>query len=295
VKVAVLDDYQRVALSYPYWSTLPADVAVVPFHDHVPAADLPALLEPFDVVVAMRERTPLPDGLLKTLPRLKLIVTAGMANAAIDMRAARVQELLRVIPNGFWPNQYANARNAESHHRTTIEEIVRDCGEVDYLLVAASTCGTLRGCHDYLRENRLRTRLIAVDALGSVIFGGEKQKRLLPGMGAAMTPPLCPSGAIERVIYASDLESIVGCRRLLLRESIFAGASSGGVMAAVEKLAAEVEPGSTCVAILPDRGERYLDTVFSNAWVYEHFGDIEHHWTASSRPAMAEVALASHG
>lgn len=89
MKVAVLDDYQRVALSYPYWSTLPADVTVVPFHDHVPAADLPALLEPFDVVVAMRERTPLRGELLKTLPRLKLIVTAGMANAAIDMRAAR--------------------------------------------------------------------------------------------------------------------------------------------------------------------------------------------------------------
>jgi phosphoglycerate dehydrogenase-like enzyme len=89
VKVAVLDDYQRVALSYPYWSTLPADVSVVPFHEHVPAADLPALLAPFDAVVAMRERTALPASLLAELPRLRLIVTAGMANAAIDMAAAR--------------------------------------------------------------------------------------------------------------------------------------------------------------------------------------------------------------
>jgi phosphoglycerate dehydrogenase-like enzyme len=89
VKVAVLDDYQRVALSYPYWATLPADVSVVPFHEHVPAADLPALLEPFDVVVAMRERTALPASLLAALPRLRLIVTAGMANAAIDVAAAR--------------------------------------------------------------------------------------------------------------------------------------------------------------------------------------------------------------
>jgi len=91
VKVAVLDDYQRVALSHPYWATLPADVSVVPFHDHVPAADLPALLEPFDVVVAMRERTALPGSLLAGLPRLKLIVTAGMANAAIDLAAARAR------------------------------------------------------------------------------------------------------------------------------------------------------------------------------------------------------------
>ena len=89
MKVALLDDYQRVALSYPYWATLPADVSVVPFHEYVPAAELPALLEPFDVVVAMRERSSLPAALLAELPRLKLIVTAGMANAAIDLAAAR--------------------------------------------------------------------------------------------------------------------------------------------------------------------------------------------------------------
>jgi phosphoglycerate dehydrogenase-like enzyme len=92
VKVAVLDDYQRVALSYPYWSALPADVEVVPFHDHIAAADeLAAALEPFDVVVAMRERTPLPAELLARLPRLRLLVTTGMANAAIDLAAARSQ------------------------------------------------------------------------------------------------------------------------------------------------------------------------------------------------------------
>jgi phosphoglycerate dehydrogenase-like enzyme len=90
VKVAVLDDYQRVALSYPYWSTLPASVEVVPFHEHVTDADeLAELLAPFDVVVAMRERTALPGSLLARLPRLRLIVTAGMANAAIDLAAAR--------------------------------------------------------------------------------------------------------------------------------------------------------------------------------------------------------------
>ncbi len=90
MNVAVLDDYQRVALSYPYWSGLPADVRVTPFHSHIADEDeLAARLEPFDVVVAMRERTPLPASLLSRLPRLRLVVTAGMANAAIDVAAAR--------------------------------------------------------------------------------------------------------------------------------------------------------------------------------------------------------------
>lgn len=89
MNVAVLDDYQRVALSYSYWETLPSDIGVVPFHEHIASLDeLAARLEPFEVVVAMRERTPLPRALLERLPKLKLIVTAGMHNASIDVAAA---------------------------------------------------------------------------------------------------------------------------------------------------------------------------------------------------------------
>ncbi len=89
MKVAVLDDYQHVALSHPDWAALPPDIEVVPFHEHLPPGELAERLVPFDAVVAMRERTPLPGSLLARLPRLRLIVTAGMANASIDLAAAR--------------------------------------------------------------------------------------------------------------------------------------------------------------------------------------------------------------
>jgi len=89
VKVAVLDDYQHVALSHPAWATLAPDIEVVPFHEHLPPDELADRLAPFDAAVAMRERTPLPGTLLARLPRLRLIVTAGMANASIDLAAAR--------------------------------------------------------------------------------------------------------------------------------------------------------------------------------------------------------------
>ena len=92
MNVAILDDYQHVALSYPYWSDLPAEVSVVPFHERiVDPDDLVARLEPFEIVVAMRERTPLPRSVLERLPRLRLLVTTGMGNAAIDVDAAREQ------------------------------------------------------------------------------------------------------------------------------------------------------------------------------------------------------------
>jgi phosphoglycerate dehydrogenase-like enzyme len=89
VQVALLDDYQQVALAHPGWATLPPDVEVVSFPEHLPPGELAARLEPFDVVVAMRERTPLPADLLARLPNLRLVVTTGMANASIDIAAAR--------------------------------------------------------------------------------------------------------------------------------------------------------------------------------------------------------------
>ncbi len=85
--VAVLDDYQDVARAFGPWDVLDADVTV--FHDHVDGIDaLAERLAPFDVVVAMRERTPFGADLLARLPRLRLLVTTGMANPSIDIAAA---------------------------------------------------------------------------------------------------------------------------------------------------------------------------------------------------------------
>ncbi len=89
LRVAVLDDYQRVAARMADWSALGPDVAITYFHDHVPSADqLVQRLAGYDVVVAMRERTPFPRALLERLDDVKVIVTKGMVNAAIDVEAA---------------------------------------------------------------------------------------------------------------------------------------------------------------------------------------------------------------
>jgi len=88
-RIAVLDDYQSVASTYADWSRLPEPVEVVEFADHVADEDaLVARLQPFDVVVAMRERTPFPREVLERLPDLKLLVTTGMRNKSIDVEAA---------------------------------------------------------------------------------------------------------------------------------------------------------------------------------------------------------------
>jgi phosphoglycerate dehydrogenase-like enzyme len=89
IRIAVLDDYQGVALTSADWSRVTARADVTTFSDHVSDADeLVARLTPFDVVFVMRERTPLPRAILERLPRLKMIASTGAANASIDMVAA---------------------------------------------------------------------------------------------------------------------------------------------------------------------------------------------------------------
>lgn len=128
----------------------------------------------------------------------------------------------------------------------------------------------------------MKTRVYAVDAVGSVIFGGKKAKRLIPGHGAALRPELFREGMAHQCIQVTDLDCIEGCRRLAKREAILAGGSSGAVLMAVERVKNEIERGATCVAIFPDRGERYLDTIYSDNWVEEHFGDVAHLWESPS-------------
>jgi phosphoglycerate dehydrogenase-like enzyme len=88
-RIAVLDDYQSVAATFTDWSQLSEPAEVVEFHDHVGDANaLVARLQPFDVVIAMRERTPFPRQVLERLPNLRLLVTTGMRNRSIDVEAA---------------------------------------------------------------------------------------------------------------------------------------------------------------------------------------------------------------
>ena len=89
-KIAILDDYQNVALKMADWSALAARADITVFDDHL--ADPEAVVErlaPFDIVCVMRERTPLPREVLQRLPRLKLIASTGPGNASIDQSAAK--------------------------------------------------------------------------------------------------------------------------------------------------------------------------------------------------------------
>lgn len=196
----------------------------------------------------------------------------------LQARINRVQSLLQSIPNSFWPDQYSNIQNAIAHEQTMHEIATELDDKVDYLFCSTSTCGTIRGCATYARNHKLQTKVLAVDAIGSVLFSDKPAKRLIPGHGAAVVPKLLKRDLIDGVIHVSDLECVVGCRRLVREEAILAGGSSGAVIMAIERMRDTIAAGVTCVAIFPDRGDRYLDTIYSDGWVEQHFGDVSHLW-----------------
>jgi len=219
-----------------------------------------------------------------TAHNIKLLETYG---AEVDMvpepdpctgdflqaRINRVKYLVETTKNGFWPDQYSNEYNPMAYHHT-MKEIVSALSKIDYLFCATSTCGTLRGCSEYIRRNNLKVTIFAVDAKGSAIFEDRKTQRLIPGHGAAIRPALFQPGLADECLHMSDLDCVIGCRRLARREAILVGGSSGAALMAVDRVKHRIPGDSVCVVIFPDRGERYLDSIYSNEWVNKHFGNV---------------------
>ena len=187
-------------------------------------------------------------------------------------RLARVRDLLDANPGALTLDQYSNEAAIRAHAEGTMREIVGVVGAPDRLYVATSTTGTIGGCLRRVREESLPTQVVAVDAEGSVLFGGVRGKRLLSGYGAGFVPPLAARSMPAAVSRVSDLTAVVTCRAMALAEGHLVGASTGAVLAAVLADLPSLSAGDTVVAMVHDGGMPYLDTVFNDDWVTSTFG-----------------------
>src|SRR5687767_9415598 len=200
--------------------------------------------------------------------RVELVTEPDDHGCYLDARLARVAQLCRELPGSVWINQYANERSWQAHYHGTAGEILADLDRpLDCLVAPVSTTATLLGLARRLRGAFPRLRVIAVDAAGSVIFGGPPGPRHVPGLGAGRRPELVAPDEIDEVVYVSDREAVAGCRALAAREGILAGGSSGAVVAAIERLRPRLPGHWQVLTVLPDRGDRYLDLVYDDAWV----------------------------
>ena len=154
-------------------------------------------------------------------------------------------------PAYVMPDQYANPDNPRAHYETTGPEILADCPEVDVFVCGLGTGGTLMGVGRSLREERSGVRVYAAEPMpGEAVQG-------LRSLEEGFVPEILDSSALDGRYLVTTEDSIEAMRRLTATEGIFAGVSSGGVMAVASRIAETMESG-TLVALLADGGWKYL-------------------------------------
>src|SRR5262249_48963698 len=136
-----------------------------------------------------------------------------------------------------WLNQYANADNWKAHYRTTAPAIARQFPRLDVLFVGAGTTGTLMGCARYFQERHRSVRVVAVDSVGSVTFGGSPARRMIPGLGTSVRPPLLDMSFVDDVMHVEEADTVRACHRLARRGFLFGGSTGTVVSGAMSWLA----------------------------------------------------------
>ncbi len=195
--------------------------------------------------------------------------TGGFLGARINF----VRALCASDDRYVWLNQYSNPQNWKAHYRKTAPAIARQFPQLDVLFVGAGTCGTLMGCARYFREWDRPVRVVAVDSAGSVTFGGAPGRRMIPGLGTSVRPPMLDESYVDDVVSVEEADTIRACYRLAGRGFLFGGSTGTVVSGAVRWLTHNRTQDLTAVAIAPDFGERYLDTVYHANWVLGLYGE----------------------
>ncbi|MFF4246862.1 2,3-diaminopropionate biosynthesis protein SbnA [Streptomyces sp. NPDC001822] len=204
---------------------------------------------------------------------VQLVAGQEAGGGFLGARLDHVRRLCASDDRYVWLSQYSNPANWRAHYRTTAVEIARSFPRLDVLFVGAGTTGTLMGCARFFRAWHRPVRMVAVDTIGSVAFGGDPGRRMIPGLGMSMRPPLLDESYVDEVVRVEEADAVRACRRLARSGFLFGGSTGTVVSGATDWLARHGTRDLTSVAIAPDLGERYLDTVYQDNWVQDLYGE----------------------
>ncbi|MCP5050800.1 MAG: 2,3-diaminopropionate biosynthesis protein SbnA [bacterium] len=218
---------------------------------------------------------PLNEMLIKTLGGQLIKVEEPDENGGFLLNRIReINKLRETIDNCYWINQYSNPYNADAYYYSLGVELCDEMKHIDYVFLGISSGGTITGVSRRVKERFPNAKIIAVDIVGSVIFGHPPQKRYIPGIGSSMVPAILKQAKIDDVVMMDEISTVLMCRKLVEDHNVFAGGSSGSVYGAITKYFQEnpVDKPVNVATIFPDRGERYYNTVYDDQW-FQNFLD----------------------
>lgn len=196
-----------------------------------------------------------------SIERIKMITAFGAQvtltdkDLGTDGAIRKAHELVNTNPDKyFMPDQFSNEYNKLTHYENTAQEIWNDLnGDLDYLVSAIGTSGTIMGVGTYLKEKNPNIKIVCAHPVKGHYIQG------LKNMEEAIVPAIYNPELIDMTIMVETEEAFETARQVIKQEGIFVGMSSGAAMLAAMKTAEEIQTGNI-VAIFPDRGEKYLST-----------------------------------
>lgn len=189
----------------------------------------------------------------------------------VQLRIALAEYIAEHLPGSISLGQFSNPANPQIHYDTTGPEIWDALdGRVDAVVAAVGTCGTITGVGRYMKEQNAGVLIVGVEPEGSIIFGGVEKPFFVQGGGLNFIPTILDRSVVDRGFKVSDADAIAAAHELGASDGVMVGGTAGLVLQGLRRIGAELGPESTIVGILPDGGERYLDTVYDRRWLAEH-------------------------
>jgi cystathionine beta-synthase len=207
-------------------------------------------------------------------------------------------QIAQSTPNSVYINQFANEDNTEAHYESTgpemWEQVLAATGQpVDAFIAGVGSGGTISGAGRYLKEQNPDCKIILADPAGSIleplVNRGEKVDPgmwLVEGMGEDFVPSICDLDVVDEAVAATDAESFLAARKLLKREGLLAGSSTGCLIACAEQWCQKQGPHPSgrplnVVTLVCDQGAKYLGKLFNDWWMMDNgfierptFGDL---------------------
>ncbi|MEK5521760.1 PLP-dependent cysteine synthase family protein [Heyndrickxia sp. FSL W8-0423] len=173
----------------------------------------------------------------------------------------KAKELLKEIPNSYYPGQFQNFANPDTYYESLGPEIYDALdGKIDVFVAGAGSGGTFMGTSRFLKEKLPNIKTVVVEPEGSILNGGESGSHRTEGIGMEFLPPFIDREYFDEIHTIPDEDAFFRLAEIARKEGLLVGSSSGAALEACLREARQAKPGTNIVTIFPDSSERYISS-----------------------------------